>query len=137
MTCSEHLPRGRELQSGHSLAVAWVLSHWRGTLPNVRAPCKDTKTWWASCSYQNPRGLPHCLLGPGSREKSERRPWASAYFSDWFVYWLDHFLEFQCQELKACASHKEAAHTSQEQLKPAHPFIWLRTLRRTTKLNNL
>lgn len=36
---------------------------------------------------------------------------------------LTLFLESQCQDLKACAVHKEAAHTSQEQLKPAHPFI--------------
>lgn len=133
----------REIQSGYSLALAWILSHWKGILPNLRVPHKDMKTWWPSGSHQSPRGLPHCLLGLRSRERSQRRdhkpqPTSQIDLFLWDLFFeIDHFFESQCRDLKACAVYKEAAHTSQEQLKPAHPFIWLRTWRRTTKLNNL
>lgn len=104
--------------------------------PDLRNLPKGMGTWWGHLHVsgsQSPTGLPYCRK---QGEKSPKRSWASAYSWGCFVCWLDHFWRFQHQSSKACAAHKEEVHTSQEQPKPAHPFIWLRTLRKTTKLNN-
>lgn len=119
----------KRMPKWYSLVLAEVPSNWRGILPELRVP---PKLWKLDEGTLLPQVLTkvqeasHTTWLNWEARRSERDHVPHNYWG-WLVLTYPFLTPSNAKVKgpKACAAHKEEAHTSQEQPKPAHPFIWL------------